>query len=109
MGGHARHRQAFGGLGVVQLIFAAFQSGSAMIAWRPDFVERRCSAPNGARRRRSAPPRARIRIGSGPLQRLHAAHRTADHRQQLVDAQMLDQPFLAPAPCRDGDQGKFRP
>ena len=33
-------------------------------------------------------------------QHLHAAHRAADHAEQLVDAEMIDQRHLRVAPCR---------
>jgi hypothetical protein len=37
-----------------------------------------------------------IGIGRGPLQDLHAAHRTAGHAKQRVDAEMIDQERLRP-------------
>ena len=45
-------------------------------------------------------------IGRRPLQRLHAAHRAAHHRQQFCDTQMLDQHGLRPHHVADGDQRK---
>ena len=43
------------------------------------------------------------RIARRPFQHLHAAHRAADHRKQLLDAEMIDQHRLRPHHVADGD------
>ena len=48
----------------------------------------------------------RSRVARGPLQHLHAAHRAADHAEQLVDAEMVDQAHLRVHHVADGDDGK---
>ncbi len=44
-----------------------------------------------------------------PFQRLHPAHRPANHREQALDAEMLDQPFLCPDDVADGDRREVDP
>ncbi len=41
------------------------------------------------------------------MQRLHAAHRTAKHGEQPLDAQMVDQLLLCPDHVADGDGGEI--
>src|SRR6185437_15114068 len=80
-----------------------FQSGSAMIAWRPtSWKAMFCAEWRAAQAMGTAAHT--IGIGRGPLQHLHAAHRAANHTEQLVDAQMLDQPLLRPHHVSDRDQ-----
>ena len=69
-----------------------------------DFVEGDVlgAVPRGASDRHHRPHTSGI--GCCPLQHLHAAHRAADHGQQPVNAQMLDQPLLGPHHVADGDQ-----
>ena len=50
-----------------------------------------------------------LRIGRGPLQHLHAAHRAADHAEQRVDAEPIDQHGLRAHHVGDGDDGKIQP
>ena len=47
-------------------------------------------------------------IGRGPLQHLHAAHRAADHREQRVDAEPVDQHRLRAHHVGDGDDGEIQ-
>ena len=57
------------------------------------------------RQRREHP----LRIGRGPLQRLHAAHRAADHAEQRVDAEPVDQHGLRAHHVGNGDDRKIQP
>ncbi len=41
-----------------------------------------------------------------PLQHLHAAHGPADHRQQRLDSQVIEQQGLGPHHVGDGDHRK---
>ena len=49
-----------------------------------------------------------VRIGRGPLQRLHAAHRAADHAEQRVDAETIDQHGLRPHHVGNGDDREIQ-
>ncbi len=77
-----------------------------MIAWRPTSWKAMFCAQWRAAQAIGTTARTQSGIGRRPLQHLHAAHRAADHRQQLVDAQMLDQALLRPHHVADGDQRK---
>ena len=48
-------------------------------------------------------------VARRPLQHLHAAHRAADHGEQLLDAQMIDQAGLRVDHVANGDDGKVEP
>ena len=50
-----------------------------------------------------------FRIGRRPLQRLHAAHRAADHAEQRVDAEAIDQHGLRAHHVGKGDDRKIQP
>ena len=62
-----------------------------------------CRAAVGDRHRREH----RFGIARGPLQHLHAAHRAADHAEQLLDAEMIDQQLLRPHHVADRDDRKI--
>ena len=47
-----------------------------------------------------------LRIARRPLQHLHAAHRAAGHREQRVDAKIVEQHRLRAHHVADGDDGK---
>ncbi len=49
------------------------------------------------------------RIGRGPLQRLHATHRAADHGKQRVDAQPVQQHGLRAHHVGNGDDREIQP
>ena len=74
-----------------------------------EFVERdvlrRMPRAAGDRQRREHA----LRIGRGPLQRLHAAHRAADHAEQRVDAEPVDQHGLRAHHVGNGDDRKIQP
>ncbi len=73
-----------------------------------DFVERdvlRRMARGAGDRHRGEHP---VGIGRRPLQHLHAAHRPADHGEQPVDAEMVDQPALQPHHVPDRDDREFQ-
>ena len=65
-----------------------------MIAWRPTSwkamfcAEWRAAAAIGTAREHA------LGIARRPLQHLHAAHRAADHAEQPLDAEMVDQQRL---------------
>ena len=48
-------------------------------------------------------------IGRGPLQRLHAAHRAADHAEQRLDAEAIEQHGLRAHHVGNGDDRKIQP
>ena len=48
-------------------------------------------------------------IGRGPLQRLHAAHRAADHAEQRVDAEAVEQHGLRAHHVGNGDDREIQP
>ena len=79
-----------------------------MIAWRPTswkamfWAEWR--ARGGDADRREQP----LRIVGRPLQHLHAAHRAADHREQLLDAQRVEQHGLGADHVADGDHRELQ-
>ena len=50
-----------------------------------------------------------LRIGGGPLQHLHAAHRAADHAQQCLDLEPVEQHGLRAHHVGNGDDGKVQP
>ncbi len=50
-----------------------------------------------------------LRIGRGPLQHLHAAHRSADDREQRVDAELIEQHRLRAHHVGNGDDRKIQP
>ena len=79
-----------------------------MIGLTAEFVEcnvlRRMARRAGRRHRGKYP----LRIGHGPLQHLHAAHRSADHAKQRVDAEAVEQHRLRAHHVGDGDDGKIQ-
>ena len=50
----------------------------------------------------------RSRKALGPLQHLHAAHRTAGDREQRVDAEMIEQHRLRTHHVADGDDREIK-
>ena len=50
-----------------------------------------------------------VRVRDGPLQDLHPAKGAADHGEELVDAEMLEEPLLHVHHVLDGDHGKVEP
>jgi hypothetical protein len=51
----------------------------------------------------------RVAVGDGPFQHLHAAHRAADHAEQVGDAEPVDEPGLGAHHVADGDHRKVQP
>ncbi len=74
-----------------------------------EFVERdvlrRMARRAGDRHRREHA----LGIGRGPLQHLHAAHRAADHAEQRVDAETVEQHGLRAHHVGNGDDRKIQP
>ena len=108
MRAHARDREPAARIGAFDQIAAAapFRIGHHRLA--ADFVEgdvlRRVACRAGDRQSREHA----LRIARGPFQNLHAAHRTADHREELLDTKMIEQHRLCPYHVADGDDGKFQ-
>ena len=77
-----------------------------MIAWRPTSWKAmfcaECARGAGDRYGRDHA----FGIARGPLQRLHAAHRSAGDAKQLLDAQRIEQHGLGAHHVADGDQRK---
>src|SRR5262249_25954400 len=72
-------------------------SGSAMIACRPTSWKAMFCAEwrAGARGAGSGTGgKTRLWIARNPLQYLHCAHRAADHTEQALNAEMVDEAFL---------------
>ena len=91
------------------MIFAAAPVGIGHHRLAADLVEgdvlRGMPRAGGDRQRREDP----VRIARRPFQHLHAAHRAADHRKQLVDAEMIDQHRLRAHHVADGDDRQVEP
>ena len=68
-------------------------------------VLRRMACRAGDRQRREHA----LRIGGGPLQHLHAAHRAADHAEQRLDAEPVEQHGLRAHHVGNGDDRKIQP
>ena len=108
MRAHARDREAAARIGAFQIIAAAapFRVGHDCLP--ADLVERnvlrRMAGGAGNRQRREHAGR----IARRPLQHLHAAHRSARHREQRFDAEMIEQHGLRAHHVADGDDGKFQ-
>src|SRR3546814_1792500 len=49
-----------------------------------------------------------LRVARRPLQHLHAAHRAADHAEQLADAEMVEQHRLRIDHVADGDDREIQ-
>ncbi len=69
-----------------------------------DVLRRMARRAGGRHRREHA-----LRIGRRPLQHLHAAHRAADHAQQCLDLQPIEQHSLRTHHVGDSDDGKIQP
>ena len=68
-----------------------------------DVLRRMARAARDGQRREHA-----IWIGGGPLQRLHAAHRTPGHAEQRLDAEAIEQHCLGPHHVRYRDDRKIQ-
>ena len=68
-------------------------------------VLRRMPCRAGDRQRREHA----LRISGGPLQHLHAAHRSADHAEQCFDPQPVEQHGLRADHVGNGDERKIQP
>ena len=109
MCGHACHRQSVLGQFSTLVIVATAPIGVSHHRLPPDFVERDILRGMESRRRDRHRREAAFAIARRPLQHLHAAHRTANHREQLGDTEMIDQAFLRCHHVADGDDGKVEP
>ena len=67
-----------------------------MMAWRPTSLNAICCALCRAVVAIGIARDHAIGIGHRPFERLHAAHRSAGHGQQPLDAEMIDQHLLQP-------------
>ena len=104
--GHARDREALSRALAELGIFSAAPVGVGHHRLPADFVEgdvlRRM--PRGAGDRHGGEDA--LRKARRPLQHLHAAHRAAEHAEQRVDAEPVDQHRLRAHHVADGDDGK---
>ena len=79
---------------------------------RQPFLQRLQTVEAGRRARRRHRRHDRLHeagIGGRPLERLEAAHRRADHRDQAFEAERIDQEFLRRHDVAHGDVGEGRP
>ncbi len=106
MGCHACHGQAGARNGVVIEIIALVPLRIGIDRLAPHLVEgdvlRRMLGRSSHRDGREDA----VGITRRPLQHLHAAHRAADHAEQLVDAQVVQQHGLGIHHVADGDDGE---
>ena len=89
--GHARHRQAARRHGLVQAIVAALPFGIGHDRLTADLVEGDVLRRMAGRRGDRHGGEDASRMARCPLQDLHAAHRPADHAEQVGDAEMVEQ------------------
>ncbi len=66
-----------------------------------------CERMPGGRRDRHRGEDA-LRVARCPFEHLHAAHRAADDAEELVDAEVVDEPHLRVHHVADGDDGKMQ-
>ena len=106
---HARHRQAAGRAPAGVQVVAALPVGIGHDRLAADLVEgdvlRRMARRGGDRHGAEHP----LGIARRPLQHLHPAHRAADHAEQPLDAQMVEQQRLQPDHVADGDHREAEP
>ena len=109
MRGHPRDAEAAMRMGALLEIAAAVPVRIGHHGLPAEFVKRdvlrRMPRAAGDRQRREHA----LRIGRGPLQRLHAAHRAADHAEQRVDAEAIEQHGLRAHHVGNGDDRKIQP
>ena len=103
---HPRQGQADGGALRPVIVLAAVEVRVAQDGVAPDHIERqRLAGQPGRGRQRDHPARA-VRMTGRPGQGLVPAERTADDRQQLADAKLIQQPPLHFHHVADGDGGE---
>ena len=109
MRGHPRHAEAAMRMGALLEIAAMVPVRIGHHGLPAELVERdvlrRMPRAAGDRQRREHA----LGIGRGPLQRLHAAHRAADHAEQRLDAEAIDQHGLRAHHVGNGDDRKIQP
>ena len=109
MRGHPRHAEPAMRVGALLEIAPMVPIRIGHHGLTAEFVKRdvlrRMARAAGNRQSREHP----FRIGRRPLQRLHAAHRSADHAEQRIDAQPIDQHGLRAHHVGNGDDGKIQP
>ncbi len=100
VGGHARHREAVLRHDAVRVVAAAAPVGIGHHGLPADLVEGDVLGRMAGRRRDRDGGEDAILVARRPLEHLHAAHRAAEDREQLGDAEMIQQADLCAAPCR---------
>jgi len=107
VGGHPRDRESAMRMSALVAVAAAAPVRIGHHGLAAELVEgdvlRRVPRRAGDRQSR----KDALRIGRGPLQDLHAAHRTADHAEQRVDAEAIEQHRLCAHHVRNGDDRKI--
>ena len=107
--GHARHGEPFARAPALVEIAALAPVGIGHHRLAADLVKgdvlRGVARGAGDRHRREHA----VLIGCRPFQHLHAAHRAAEHREHVGNAEMIEQAGLRPHHVGDGDDGKVEP
>ena len=107
MADHPRQGQADGRAVRPVVVLAAVEMRVAQDGVAADDIERQRLAGQPGRGRQRDHPAHAVRVAGGPGQRLVPAQRAADDRQQLADAQRVQQPALHLHHVADGDGGKI--
>ena len=104
--GHARDGEPVARHLAVRVIVAAAPVRIGHDGLAADLVEGDVlrGMPGGRRDRHGA--EHAVGVARGPFQHLHAAHRSADDAEQLVDAEVIDQAHLRIDHVADGDDGE---
>ena len=103
---HARDGEALAGPRALDQIAPAAPVGVRHDRLPADLVEGDVLRGMARRRRDRKSGEDAVGIGRRPLQHLHAAHRTAGHAKQRLDAEMIDQERLRAHHVGDGDDRK---
>ena len=108
MSAHARHREPAPRVGVLDQItaLAPFRVGHHGLA--ADFMERDVLCRVARRRRNRQRRKHTLRVACRPLQHLHATHRSAGHREQRLDAKLVEQHGLRAHHVANGDDRKIQ-
>ncbi|MCY1407735.1 hypothetical protein D9M71_230430 [compost metagenome] len=107
MADHARQHQPSLGNHALFLEVAAVKFGVGQNGLARDFVEGNVLRRELGRRGNGQAVTNPVRVADGPLQGLHAAQATPDHRSPLVDAQGIGQACLAVDPVFDRQYREF--
>ncbi len=107
--GHARNRQSAMRQGTLLGVTALTPFRVCHHGLAAEFVERNVLGRVARRARRRHRGKYPLRIGHGPLQHLHAAHRSADNAKQRIDAEAVEQHRLRAHHVGNGHDRKIQP